>query len=532
MIVPLLSAQASAEAVDEPPLAEIQELGPGQYATDNGTFKIAELDVSAGLISRKHGVAMGDGNLARPQSAPSTRPELGVFGPGWLAEFAGGQLNRRLEVQNGAIVITELDDGTSARYTLKSSVAFPDGGGIQTYETTDGAKLTETTRWDAAIGAMRTTTSETIAIDQTVQDPDDAPFTNDDGTPISAADLAYTYTWARQSGLSSTDTWRVTSVGNTAFGKSTVAYDGQGRISTIKEPAGAETPESVLRFTYATTTTATGTSVGDFAGRLKNVTVAYGTEAPQTQASYGYDTSGLLRTVNDPSSGTGLANYAYDPVGRLTSIQSVTNGGWQMSFPAGAAAPQVSSTDLDLPVAGGPIEGATGINDPAATEPPLTDFLPEGIDPPQAYPKKCSTAANWMWYTKIGCSAWAAHYGWHKPGWKRTASGYKVMGINHDHCTSSADRPSGFDFRPACDSHDYGYGLIGNTYKGYKYYLDRSRKADVDSRFYITMRDKVCNGYFILVRGLCKKIAGAYWLGVRLKGKPKNGADATKRPRP
>jgi hypothetical protein len=103
-----------------PPPADVQEIGPGQYSSDTKTFKLSELDVSAGVISREHGVALTGGDLARPQSAPATRPELGVFGPGWQAEFVGGEINRKLENQNGDIVVTELEEGTSTRYVLKS----------------------------------------------------------------------------------------------------------------------------------------------------------------------------------------------------------------------------------------------------------------------------------------------------------------------------------------------------------------------------------------------------------------------------
>jgi hypothetical protein len=168
--------------------------------------------------------------------------------------------------------------------------------------------------------------------------------------------------------------------------------------------------------------------------------------------------------------------------------------------------------------------GAAGLDDPNATEPPAGDFLPDGVDPPQSYPKKCDTAKTWMWYTKSGCSAWAYHGGkWRKPDWKRTASGFKVRGIVHDHCTKPGpDRPAGFDFRPACDSHDYGYGLMTNQKKKYKYYLDRTvgRKLDVDTRFYITLKDKVCGGYFFLVRGTCRKIAAVYYAAVVGFGMP------------
>jgi hypothetical protein len=529
VLIPFLSPDASASAAvtDEPPPAEVQEVGPGQYFSDSSTFKIAETDVSFAGIGRRHGVAAANGDLARPQSAPATRPELAVFGPGWQGEFLGGAINRKLEVQNGAVVVTNLEEGNSTRYDLKSSVSLPGGGGINTYEDATGAKLTETTKWDATAGAMRTTMSEAISVDPATQDAGDDTFTDASGNPVSAADLKFAYTWAQPAGLQSTDTWRVTSVGTTAYGKSTVGYDTQGRISTIKEPAAGEAPETTLAFTYATSTTAGTSSLGDFTGRLKEVTVTVGTEAPQTAARYAYDLSGLLRTVSDPSDGTTQATYAYDGIGRLTSIDSRSNGAWQLSFPAGSAVPQVTSADADRPTAGTPIEGSGGIPSPVTPEPPPGDFIPGGIDGTQAYPKYCPTAKDWMWWTKIGCVSYAAHYGWHSPSWKRTASGFKVMGINHDHCTQAPDRPSGFDYRPACDSHDYGYGLIGNTYKKYKYYLDRSRKADVDNRFYITLRDKVCGGYFILVRGTCKRIALVYWAAVRVKGNPKNGANAT-----
>ncbi|MET7462761.1 phospholipase A2 [Nonomuraea sp. NPDC005501] len=523
MLLPFLAPDVSAAALTDPPPADVQEIGPGQYSADTKTFKLTELDVSAGAISRKHGVALTAGDLARPQSAPATRPELGVFGPGWQAEFAGGEINRKLENQNGTLVVTELEGGTSTRYPLKSSVSFPDGGGIQTYQADNGSKITETTKWDANVGAMRTTTIETIPMDPGLVEAGDDTFVTADGTPINNGDLQLTYAWARPAGAPSADPWRVTDVGSTAVGKSTITYDTQGRVSTVKEPAGATDPASVTKFTYATTTTASGTSNGDYAGRLKEVAVTYGTEAPQIEASYAYDPNGLLRTVSDPSVGAVQGTYAYDAVGRLSSIESVTNGGWQLSFPAGVAAPQVTATGTDMPANGGTTEGAAGLDDPNATEPPASDFLPDGVDPPQSYPKKCSTAVTWMWYTKSGCSAWAFHGGkWRKPDWKRTASGFKVRGIYYDHCTSSPDKPHNFDFRPACDSHDYGYGLIANRKKHYKYYLDntRTRKLDVDNRFYITLRDKVCGGYFILVRPDCRAWAWTYYQFVKKYGNP------------
>ncbi|MBT2231529.1 phospholipase A2 [Nonomuraea sp. NEAU-A123] len=521
VLLPLLSPVASAATANAADPDVVQQVGPGLYFTDTDTFKISETDVPAGVIGRSHGVATGADDLARPQSALPSRPEMAVFGPGWKAEFLGGMIDRKLETQSGAIVVTELDEGNSTRYEFKSSVSFPDGGGVNRYESTDGSKIAETSRWDATAGVMRTSISETIAMDK------GATETGDDTFAQSNAELSLTYTWNKIDGLQGTDTWRATATGNTAYGTAAVTYDSQGRVSTVKEPAAGETPEETLTVQYATSTTATSSSFGDFAGRLKQITLTSGTAAPQTVASYGYDPNGLLRTVADPTQSTSpAATYAYDQIGRLTSIDSPTDGGWQLSFAAGTAAPTATATDTARPTAGDTMQGATGINDPNATAPAPGDFLPGDISNPQAYPSYCNDAWKWLYYQRAGCSAWVAHNGWHKPLWKQLPSKRFVVGITYDHCTNAPDRPSGFDFRPACDMHDYGYGLIGNTYKHYKYYLDRYRKSQVDDVFYSTLKNWTCNAYFVLVRPVCRRWAWVYRQGVRL-GNPKNGADNT-----
>nr|BFE80293.1 hypothetical protein GCM10020093_028940 [Planobispora longispora] len=115
---------------------------------------------------------------------------------------------------------------------------------------------------------MRTSISETIAMNLGDQQPEegDDTFTDAGGAPLSSAALNLTYSWNRLDGLQSADAWRVTGLGNTAYGASSVGYDSQGRVSTIREPASGETPEALLTVHYATATTATATSFGDYAG--------------------------------------------------------------------------------------------------------------------------------------------------------------------------------------------------------------------------------------------------------------------------
>jgi hypothetical protein len=75
----------------------------------------------------------------------------------------------------------------------------------------------------------------------------------------------------------------VTGVGTAAYGNTTVGYDSLGRVGSVREPAGAETPESLLTFTYATPTMASGTSGGDYASRLKEITAPAVRLSPHTR---------------------------------------------------------------------------------------------------------------------------------------------------------------------------------------------------------------------------------------------------------
>ncbi|WP_051789484.1 phospholipase A2 [Streptomyces sp. NRRL S-1022] len=516
--------QASAATVD-PPLAtgEIQQIGPGLYFSESQSFQISEGDVAVGAIGRRHSVVAQAGGAAQPESAPASRADIGAFGPGWEAEFLGGTLNRKLEQQGSDIVVTDLDVGESFRYSLTSSIAYPSGGGVNKYQTTDGSKITETTKWDASAGALVTTVVESLGADLSATETGDDTFTDASGNPVPSADLKPTYTWKQAA--PGTDKWRVTGVGSTSNGTSTVGYDTQGRVSTITEPAAGETPQQSLTVTYASNTTASGSTYGDYQGRAKEISLTAGTTT-QTVARYAYDASGRLRTMTNPvESAEPVASYSYDTTGRVSTISSPANGAWDLTFPAGSAAPNVESTGLARPASQSTFQGAAGITDPGASGPPAADFTTGEISDPQSYPRQCSTATSWLWYTKAGCAAWVAHYGWHAPYWKKLPSGYWVVGINHDHCTQSPDKPSGYDFRSACDMHDYGYGLIGNTYKGYKYYLDRSKKSNVDNAFHTTLRDYTCSAYRF--KSVCRSIAYTYLKFVQRYGNPKNGANAT-----
>ncbi|MER7625229.1 phospholipase A2 [Streptomyces sp. NPDC126503] len=519
-------SNATTAEVPEQPTAEgtLSTIGPGQYSTADKTFQIAENDVAAALIGRRHTVAaQPDGGLARPESAPATRPEMGVFGPSWEAEFVGGQLNRKLEQQGDKVVVTDLGVDEKVTYVLQSSIDYPDGGSVKRYASADGSQITATSKWNDATGTVVTSIVEVLGIDLSTAVAGDDVFTDAAGNPIPAADLKPTYKW--QQAATGTDKWRVISVGNNTYATG-VQYDAKGRVSKISAPAAGERLATSTSVTYADSTTAAGTSFGDFAGRVKQISVTEGATT-QTLARYAYDSAGLLRTVTNPSeTAEPQATYAYDATNRLADISSPSSGSWDLSFTADSAAPTAVVDGEAIPTPGVPVEGDAPDDNAGVTDPPpATDFPGGEITDPTSYPAKCSWARHWMYYWKSGCTSKVAHYGWRSPKWKTTKTGYKVRGINHDHCTAALDKPLGYNFVPACDMHDYGYGLIGNTYKGYRYYLSRNKGLAVDAVFYDTLYSKTCSGY--LIKGPCRSLASTYYGAVTVFGRAKNGAKAT-----
>ncbi|MFE2531354.1 phospholipase [Streptomyces sp. NPDC059371] len=408
------ASPAAATAVVDQPLAdgEIQQVGPGQYSTAEQSFEIYETDVAEGLMSRSHTVTAQAGDVARPESAPASRPDMGVFGPGWDAQFVGGQLDRKLERKTDSVVVTDLTTNTPITYALKSSVDSPSGGGVRKYATTEGDKLTETTRFDEATGTLVSTVVEVVSVAASAADADQSADTDADA-PVGIDKLTPTYTWKQTA--PGTDTWRVTGVGTAADGVlSAVGYDTKGRVSTVTEAATGETPEQSLKVSYSAGTTANGTTLGEFTGRAKEISVTTGTTT-QTLARYSYDASGLLRSVANPAEGTEpVFSYSYDSTGRVSDVTSPSNGDWELAFPGSSASPNVEPIGPARPSAESPFVGAAGIDDEAATAPPATDFSNGETTDPQAYPRHCDRAMDWMWYLKSGGAAGGAPNGRHK----------------------------------------------------------------------------------------------------------------------
>ncbi|MFI1195046.1 phospholipase A2 [Micromonospora sp. NPDC020750] len=381
-----------------------------------------------------------------------TNPNESVLGPNWRLEPLGGMLGNRLK-----------DYSANGYLQVKLSIG------------------TQSLRFEADPARPGTFVAQ------------------DGGTVVRNADGSFTQSGGPD-GL--TYVWRtvgadrlITSIGDAATGTVLIGYDAQGRISRITAPASEQDDCTVpnaagcasATFGYATSTTATATQLGDVAGQLKQIDrTAAGATTPVTVVRYAYDQLKRLREVRDVRQVDGdpvlVSAYTYDTKGNITRLNTPQEGAWTLTY----AAP-------------GKLSGATA--DPA----------------PLALPTQCRYATQYL-LGQNGC--WAGpvpmEYGGRKiqPSWKRTPTRKAVVGVTHDHCTSSPDRPSGFDFRSACDAHDYGYGIIYLKTQQW----DKSKKASVDAVFYSLLRDHTCPRYNILVRANCRSTAYTYYTAVRLTG--------------
>jgi hypothetical protein len=120
--------------------------------------------------------------------------------------------------------------------------------------------------------------------------------------------------------------------------------NGQARVTRALAPSVVDCDDVLLRgcraldFVYASTTTANGSQLGDYAGRLKEVKLTTWDNAsqsmqPDTVAAYEYDDLGRLRGAWDPRISPALKeSYAYDSQGRLTTVTPPGEAAWALNY--------------------------------------------------------------------------------------------------------------------------------------------------------------------------------------------------------
>ncbi|WP_422750489.1 RHS repeat-associated core domain-containing protein [Micromonospora sp. WMMD1219] len=314
--------------VGEPPIritfdrnlasADTAQVGPGSVNLITGNYQLAQPDVFVAGLSV--------GRTFNTRQSGGLDP---LFGPGWTS----------------GVLLSEADAPYTKLSTHESlvQVSLPDGSTL-------GFTKADTTgvTYQPQVGAEKySLTYDSTANRFTLNDGDGntATFTRASTDPTGV--YTPTSVSAPGSGNTSTYSWEKVTLGTQDVMRPTRLL--------APVPSGVTCNTLVrgckaLTFTYATTTTATGTAAntwGDYLGRVKEISYTawdpdLATPAMRTVvlARYTYDNAGRLRAVWDPrldyTDGSGAHSlrtvYDYDTDGILTTMTPAAQEPWQFTY--------------------------------------------------------------------------------------------------------------------------------------------------------------------------------------------------------
>lgn len=348
--------------------------GPGQVALFTGEYNQSATDVSVPgysgdlAIARTHTSFDGDGTLANWPSDPVT----GVFGPGWTASLEGPEAGAAgLQVidntrQDGTIVLVD-EEGEPLVYQNPDKTRTYKPGTPYLPATTDTTEAAaDLTVAGTGTGASFVATSLTLK--------------EEDGTVTTWAPIAYAASTTAYVPTADVD-WKPVSVNEPGqIGSTTYGHDSSGRVTRIVAavPPNAAVPPAPavtcptsgtlvkgcrgLDIAYATATTATSTTPGDYVGRVKTITATLwdpeanagvGAMASPTVATYAYDISGRLVKVTDPRSSLGT-DYTWDGTSaRLASVKQTGMAAYRLAYDTTPSTPRVATVTRDNPAGSG-----------------------------------------------------------------------------------------------------------------------------------------------------------------------------------
>ncbi|MFJ9971329.1 DNRLRE domain-containing protein [Streptomyces sp. NPDC090621] len=284
-----------------------KDIGPGTVNLLTGTYTITEKDVDL----RGQQVT----RTAASRTSSNDEPASAIFGPGWTSGHYG-----------------EVQDAGYAKVVKQSSTAVQligfDSGSTADFTYADG-------RW--------TSTDIDSELDGTTTG---STFTLTDGYGATA-----TYTLSGTPGtwllntVAHTDDPGEVSVSEAAFSGDTVTARPKYVITSVKDGdtdacyRDMTRPTCrVIEYVYATSTTATASAYGDFAGQVSKVLLRVADPgAAQTtstaMAAYTYDTTGHLRQAWDPRISPALKTaYGYDSANRVTSYTPPGQRAWNFTY--------------------------------------------------------------------------------------------------------------------------------------------------------------------------------------------------------
>jgi hypothetical protein len=292
-------------------------VGPGSVNLVTGSYMIGASDAS-------DGANLGLGRTYTTRESTGSDP---MFGPGWVSTVTAPTANYTGLTLAGTLVQLGQPDGSTLGFTQVSSSS---SGAVYTPQVGLGNfKLTYTVN---AIASPLTP-----ADSYTLTDPSGnvTIFTH------AAGAVAGFYNPSLSTPVASTETTTV-SWQQTAQGV-------QPTQMLAPKPAGVSCTTLVkgcraMAFTYATATTATGTTSstwGDYTGRLKSISVTAwdpATSAMKTVvvSAYVYDINGMLTAQWDPRLDNGATHlwttYSYDGNGILSTMTPPAQQPWTFTY--------------------------------------------------------------------------------------------------------------------------------------------------------------------------------------------------------
>jgi RHS repeat-associated protein len=284
----------------------IAPAGPGSVDLSTGNLTLTASDVSI----------LGLGVFRTFNSRTSDDPSAGIFGPGWASGLESYSAYVALDYDSLAGTVTIETVGGQPLAFMKD-----DQGDFESPETAEGE--------DDAVASL---TLENGVFTLTEHDGIATVFELQSGSPLYMPKSIST-----PAGESTVQTFYEVDDGVARPTKMIDAVPTGVSGCTTSPAAGCR----LLTFTYATTTTATGTSEanwGDYTDRVKTISfIGYdpSTSAMETVAvaSYLYDSNGRLRSAWDPRISPVLkTRYAYDSSGHVSTLTPPGLNAWTFTY--------------------------------------------------------------------------------------------------------------------------------------------------------------------------------------------------------
>ncbi|MFE0349481.1 hypothetical protein [Streptomyces griseoluteus] len=294
-------------------------VGPGTLNLSTGNYTLSGPETSV------FGMTLGQTLDSRtPQGSPPAG-QIAPFGPGWqLAGASATAMTDYTELRPVTSTAVELvgSAGSQVSFTKNSNGSWTPEPGSEAYTLTYSSSADTYTLTDTAgtttVFVKSSTTAGVWAVAST--------------SPAgSGTTMRYRFDSVTSGG---TTTMRLARI---AAPTSAVSDTNASCLTPAKPAVGCR----VLQLSYATATTATGTTsgtFGDYTGQVSTIVMwatdpAAGTETSKTVAQYAYDSTGALRQVWNPQVTPNLVTaYTYTSAGRVATLTPPGQLPWTFTY--------------------------------------------------------------------------------------------------------------------------------------------------------------------------------------------------------